>query len=48
MIVLKDVSNTACRDALTPIMNDRDMYNKLFNKNQIQDTHVDLEDFLNL
>lgn len=48
MIVLKDVSNTACRDALTPIMNDRDMYNKLFNKNQIQDTHVNLEDFLNL
>jgi hypothetical protein len=48
MIVLKDVSNAECRDALTPIMNDRDTYNKLFQKKQIQDTQVNLEDFLNL
>ena len=46
MIVLKDVSNAAHGDPLTAIMNDRDIYNKLFSQKQIQDRHVNLEDFI--
>ena len=48
MIVLKDVSNAAHGDPLTAIMNDRDIYNKLFSQKQIQDRHVNLEDFIEM
>lgn len=47
MIVLKDVSNKIHGEALTAVMDDRDIYNKLFDYKEPKIKHRDITELLN-